>query len=145
MSGVVTAIVLFLLACLIWPQLVRDRPQYYAAFGCVLAIILIDTIILMFSAARTVEGASFAARASVFGGVINGLLTILALVLCLLSAGGMTLQDLTGEIRDSYKAVRRDGPQGPILIPPRTGQVGKADPNAPADAPESASGRTRPS
>lgn len=115
MQGVVTALVAFLLACLIWPQIVKNKPQYYAAFGCVLLIILLETLMLMFSG--TEAGSKF----QVFGGTCVGFLCIAALVLCVLFAGGMTVKDLTGEIKGTYEVIRRGETDKEIIIPQRGG------------------------
>ena len=128
MQGVITALVAFLLACLIWPSVVKNRPQYYAAFACVLLLLLIDTFTLMFS------GTSFGSKLIVFGSVCTGFLSIAALVLCMLFAGGLTVKDLTGEIKGTYEVLRRGETEKEIIIPQRGGGA-ESRPPEPADKP----------
>ena len=65
LDGVTTACLLFLFTCLVIPNFIKNRTQYYAAFGCILGIILINTIALMIGSARF----------NVFAGVVVGFLT----------------------------------------------------------------------
>lgn len=124
MDGVITAIVAFLLACLVWPHLVKNKPQYYAAYGCVVLIILLQTLILMFSSTASASGFR------VFCGTAIGFLTVIALLLCMLFAGGLTVKDLTGEIKGTYEVIRRGQEEKEIIIPQRGG-VTKDDADKP--------------
>ena len=47
MQGVTTAIVAFIFVCVIWPHLVRNRPQFYAALAAVLVVLLLDSLAAM--------------------------------------------------------------------------------------------------
>ena len=42
MQGVTTAIVAFIFFCVIFPERVRNRPQFYASLGLVALIILLE-------------------------------------------------------------------------------------------------------
>jgi drug/metabolite transporter superfamily protein YnfA len=111
MDGVITAIVAFLLACLIWPHLVRNRSQYYAAFVCVILVLVIDVITLMFS------GTAAGSKLAVFGGVVKGTLAVVALIMCFLFAGGMTAGQLAGELKGAYEVMRRGETEKEVIIP----------------------------
>src|SRR5256885_11798508 len=86
LDGVTTACLLFLFTCLVIPNFIKNRTQYYAAFGCVLGIILINTIALMIGSARF----------NVFAGVVVGFLQFLAELTLVLCAGGMNGKTLPG-------------------------------------------------
>ena len=58
MHGVTTAIVAFILACLIFPKVVKNKPQYYAAVGLVLGVIFFDAL------AKTIAASGFTWRRS---------------------------------------------------------------------------------
>ena len=49
MEGVTTAIVGFIFVCMALPRLVKNRPQFYAAFAAVVLIVLFDTLAHLFS------------------------------------------------------------------------------------------------
>jgi hypothetical protein len=112
MEGVTTAIVAFVLACLIFPHVIKNKPQYYGAVACVLLIIL-------FGALRAMTGPGFAAVAFVF----ISLLQVGAIFLLILSAGGLTVKDLAGELAETIEVVRRGGDKE-IIVPLRGEQPG---------------------
>ncbi len=113
MDGVITAIVAFLLACLIWPHLVKNRSQYYAAFAFVLLTLLIQTLAIMFS------GTSAGPKLAVFGGVVTGVSVIMALVMCVACAGGMTVREIGKEVKGAYEVIRRGETEKEVIIPLR--------------------------
>src|SRR5215207_370455 len=84
MEGVTTAIVAFILICVVYPGLVKNKPQFYAAFACVLLVILLHSLTLM------LQSPGF----GIFAGVFTGLFQVVALVLLMLSAGGITIKEL---------------------------------------------------
>ena len=47
MQGVTTALVAFIFFCVIFPERVRNRPQFYAGLALVCAIILLDALAYM--------------------------------------------------------------------------------------------------
>jgi hypothetical protein len=108
MDGVTTAIVAFILACVIFPHVVKNKPQYYGALGAVLLIIL-------FSALGHLVGNAGFWR---FVFVITALLQMGAILLLILSAGGLTVKDLAGELADTIEVVRRGGDKE-IIVPLR--------------------------
>lgn len=113
-DGVTTALVLFLLGALLLPQLMKSKTHYYIAFTCVLAIILVHTLMLMIGSEKF----------NVFGGVITGVLQMIALVCCVLGVGGMTLGELGGEMTGAYEVMRRGESEKTVIVP-LTGAVPK--------------------
>ena len=114
MHGVTTAIVAFILACLIFPKVVKNKPQYYAAVGIILAVILFDAL------GRVVAATGFTR----FVWILTAVLQIGAIFLLILSAGGLTLKDLAGDLADTFEVIRRGGEEKEIIIP-RSGQPPK--------------------
>jgi hypothetical protein len=108
MSGVTTAVVAFILACLIFPQVVKNKPQYYASVGLILAVILFDAL------ARIVSATGF----TKFVLLLTAVLQIGAIFLLILSAGGLTVKDLAGDLSDTFEVIRRGG-EKEIIIPRR--------------------------
>ena len=47
MQGVTTALVAFIFFCVIFPKRIKSRAQFYAAFGLVCVIILLDALSYM--------------------------------------------------------------------------------------------------
>jgi hypothetical protein len=108
MEGVTTAIVAFILACLIFPHVIKNKPQYYGAVACVLLIIL-------FGALNVMVGPGGFTR---FAIVMMSLLQVGAIFLLILSAGGLTVKDLAGDLADTIEVVRRGG-EKEIIVPLR--------------------------
>jgi predicted lipid-binding transport protein (Tim44 family) len=111
-GGVTTAIVGFLLLCVAFPTIVKNKAQYYGAFFAVLAIILLGGL----------GGVIASAAFNGFAGFITALLQVAALVMLLLSAGGMTAGELAGEMRDAVDTMRHGEPQKTVIVP-ITGQM----------------------
>ena len=107
MSGVTTAVVAFILACLIFPKVVKNKPQYYASVGLILAVILFDAL------ARIVSAPGF----TKFVLLLTAVLQIGAIFLLILSAGGLTVKDLAGDLADTFEVIRRGGEDKEIIIP----------------------------
>jgi hypothetical protein len=108
MEGVTTAIVAFVLACLIFPHVIKNKPQYYGAVACVLLIILFGALRIM------VDAPGFTR----FAVVMMSLLQAGAIFLLILSAGGLTVKDLAGDLADTIEVVRRGGDKE-IIVPLR--------------------------
>src|SRR3954470_18749109 len=111
MEGVTTAIVAFILACLIFPKVIKNKPQYYGAVACVLLIILFGALAAMIPVLGFVR----------FAAVMIGLLQAGALLLLILSAGGLSMRDLAGELAETIEVVRRGGEKEIII--PRKGET----------------------
>ena len=107
MEGVTTAIVAFIFVCVIYPNLVKNKTQFYAAFVCVLAIILLHSL-------NTMIGST---GFQVFAGAMTGLLQVAALVLLFTSAGGLTVKELAGELGRAYEVIRRGEEEKTVIIP----------------------------
>ena len=131
MHGVTTAIVAFVLACLIFPQVVKNKPQYYAAVGLILLVILFDAI------ARMVGASGFYK----FVTLLTAVMQMAAIFLLILSAGGLTMKDLAGDLADTVEVIRRGGEKEIII--PRRGEQPKPRrmPNAYEDEDEERSAR----
>ena len=108
MDGVTTALVAFILACVLFPRVVKNKPQYYGALVAVLLIILFGAL------GRIVGNDRFAA----FVHVMTALLQVGALLLLILSAGGLSMKDLAGDLAETIDVVRRGGDKE-IIVPLR--------------------------
>lgn len=107
MEGVTTAIVGFIFACLIWPDLVKSKPQFYWSVGLVLVIILFDAI------AHMADGGALFHVMYVLTAILQ-ILTILILVLCV---GGLSARQLGFEVKEAVQAFRHPEEQKPVLVP----------------------------
>jgi hypothetical protein len=133
MQGVTTAIVGFIFVCLVYPHLVKHRPQFYSALGLVLMIILFDAIAHI----ATEQNAALFRVMYVLTALLQ-ILTILILVLCV---GGLSVRELAGEVAHTVEVIRR-GETKPVLVPlrgeqprPREEPVETVPPAAPEVAP----------
>jgi hypothetical protein len=106
-EGVTTCILGFLLVCLIFPTIVKNRPQYYAALAFVIAIVLLHSLGLM------IKTAGF----QVFAGAMTGLLQAGAILLLVLCVGGLRLRELAGELKGAYEVMRRGETEKEVIIP----------------------------
>jgi hypothetical protein len=107
MQGVTTAIVAFLFVCLMFPAFVKNKPQYYAAFTCVVVVILLSGL------ETVIETRAFAA----FATFAIALLQVSAMVLLTLSVGGLTFKQFTGEVSHAFEVIRRGETTKEIIIP----------------------------
>jgi hypothetical protein len=108
LDGVTTACVLFLFTCLVIPSFIKNRTQYYAAFGAILGIILMNTLEMMLHNSPGFQ---------VFGGVVIGFLQLIAVTMLILCAGGMSVQKLAGEMTHAYEVIRRGEEEKEVIIP----------------------------
>lgn len=120
MEGVTTAILLFIFACVLVPSVVKNRPQFYAAFISLLLILLLGALRLML---YNVSGFQVAS------GVIIGLLQLVAIVMLFLSAGGLTFREFTGDMGRAFEVIRRGEEEKEVIIP-MSGQMPKRPPAA---------------
>lgn len=114
LDGVTTAIALFVFACLLVPNFIKNRTQYYVAFACLLAIILMNTLAMMF------QNTGF----TVFVAVIIGFLQFIAVSMLVMCAGGMSAKTLAGDLSRAYEVIRRGEEHKEVIIP-LTGQQPK--------------------
>jgi hypothetical protein len=114
MEGITTASVAFIFVCIIFPRLVRHHPQFYTAFGLIILMLLFNSIAHIFNNDKF----------NSFVGGLNGLLQLASLVLLVLSTGGLSLRELTGEFRNAFEVIRRGESEKEIIVP-LTGEVPK--------------------
>ncbi len=107
MEGVTTALVGFILLCVAFPRMVKNKPQYYVAFISVLAIILLSSLQVL------VDYAGF----THFIQAVGGLLQIVSLVALVLACGGLSPRQLAGEMGRSIEVMRRGGEEQETIIP----------------------------
>ncbi len=108
MQGVTTALVSFLFVCVVFPHLVKNRPQYYAAFFVVCLIIVLDALATMLE-----KSAGFV----VFAYVTCAVAQVVALLLLFLSAGGITWRQLAGDMAKAIEVIRRGEEEKEVIIP----------------------------
>ncbi len=109
MTGVTTAIVLFVFVCVVIPSLVRNKTQFYGAFGALLLMILLHSLNIMFGG----SSAGF----QVFSGAVIGLLQVAAIVLLFMSCGGVGVKEIAGEMARAYEVIRRGEEEKTVIIP----------------------------
>ena len=124
MDGVTTAIVLFIFVCVLFPRLIDNRAQYYAALGCAILIILIEASVHIFGYNRVEAGPAGSGMAvvqpngySTFAHVAVALLQVVSILLLFLSAGGLTVRGLTREMAGAFEVIRRGETEKEIIIP----------------------------
>ena len=110
MQGVTAALVAFFFVCVVFPSLVKNRPQFYAALAAIVLIILLDAVAHMISGK---EPGPFAAVAYVF----TAILQVGAILLLFLSTGGLTARELAGDMKRAYEVMRRGEEQKSVIIP----------------------------
>src|ERR1700733_8760180 len=108
LDGVTTVLVAFLFVCLIFPSIVKNRSQYYAALAMIIFILLLHTMTLILNKSDAMV---------VAGGVFTGLLQICALLLLVLCVGGLTARQLAGDMAQAYEVMRRGETQKEVIIP----------------------------
>lgn len=118
MEGVTTAIVGFIFVCLVYPHLVKHKPQFYSALGLLLLIILFDAI------AHMVVNQHAGLVCVMY--VLTALLQIVAILTLVLCVGGLTVRDLAGEVANTVEVIRR-GETKPVLVPLRGEQPRQKD------------------
>ncbi len=133
MEGVTTALVAFIFVCVIYPRLVKNKTQFYAALSFVILVILLHSLNTMIGTAGF----------QVFAGAASGLLQAGAILLLFLSAGGITLKELGSDMARAYEVIRRGEDEKEVIIPiggeqpkPRSSQPAETIP--PARTPETA-------
>ena len=109
MHGVTTALVAFIFFCVIFPERIKGRPQFYAAFGLICLIILMDALGFML--------ASYSFKVFVYFAI--AVLQVGAICLLFLAAGGITWRDLGGELSNAFEVIRRGGEEKEIIVPLR--------------------------
>jgi hypothetical protein len=111
MDGVTTAMVGFIFVCIIFPRLVRNSAQFYAAFGLIVLMLLLGSLAGMFASDKF----------SRFASAVNGLLQLVSLILLVLATGGLSINELAGEFKGAFDAIRQGPDAGKPMIVPLTG------------------------
>ncbi len=112
MNGVTTAILLYIFLAVAFPFLAKNKPQFYGALAAVLVIIFLDAI------SHVAHSDAFSA----FTYFMAAMMQIGAVVLLVLSAGGMSPKDFKKEIGDVIEVVRRGESEKEVIIPLRGSQ-----------------------
>lgn len=107
-DGVTTAIVAFCFVCVVFPHIVKNKTQFYAGFTAVLLIILIHSLAVMLYTSPGFQ---------VFAGAATCLLQVMAVVALFLSAGGITLKQLGGDMTRAYEVIRRGEEEKTVIVP----------------------------
>ena len=108
MEGVTTAIVAFLFVCVVFPSLVKNKAQWYAALAAVVFVILLHALRSVFPNNDWLRG---------FTGFMTGLLQVGAILLLILSVGGLSVRDLAGDMKRAYEVIRRGEEEKEVIIP----------------------------
>jgi hypothetical protein len=103
-----TPLIAFLFVCLIFPKIVRNRPQFYISFAILVLILLLNIVARMF---HDHEGFVY------FLSVIVEVLRLIVFILLVLCAGGLSLHELTGEVFRSFEVMRRGETEKTVIIP----------------------------
>lgn len=114
MQGVTVAIVLFVFFCVIFPTLVKNKPQFYGSLILVFVIILLDAL------AHVIAATGF----RMFAYFAIAVLQIFCILILFLAAGGLDIRELGGEVMNAIEVIRRGEEEKEIIIP-RTGQQPK--------------------
>jgi hypothetical protein len=107
-TGVTTAIVAFCFVCVIFPHVVKNKTQFYAGFTAILLVILIHSLAIMLYTSPGFQ---------VFAGAATCLLQIVAIITLFLSAGGITLKQLGGDMARAYEVIRRGEEETTVIVP----------------------------
>ncbi|HZL37818.1 MAG TPA: hypothetical protein VFC78_21045 [Tepidisphaeraceae bacterium] len=121
MQGVTTAIVALIFACVVWPHLVKNRTQFYAAIALVLGIIVFDCISHMSQLPAGTPEVPFPNPGPTglqrFCYVVEAFLQMAAILVLVMCTGGQTLGELAGEMHKTIDVVRRGGEAVTLIVP----------------------------
>src|SRR5689334_8558741 len=107
MQGVTTALVAFIFFCVIFPERVKNKPQFYAGLGLICLIILLDAL------NNALAGNAF----RVFSYFATAFLQVGAILVMFMAAGGLSWNELKDEMAHSYEVIRRGGEEKEIIVP----------------------------
>ncbi len=108
MEGITTALVVYAFVCIARPELIRNRSQFYAAFGVTIIMMITYGVLTMLGLSTIAVG-------------ITSLLQVGAVILMFLSTGGMKFTDLGDEMKGAYEVIRRGEEEKETIIPPGKG------------------------
>jgi hypothetical protein len=106
-EGVTAVILAMIFVCLIFPHMVRGKRQFYAAVVAECCIVLLHTLTVMLHS----DGFS------VFTGAMTGFLQIMAIIMIVMSVGGLTTRELASDIKGAYEVMRRGETEKEVIIP----------------------------
>jgi len=107
MEGVIAACVGFIFVSVIFPQVIRNRPQFYAALGIIVLSLLL-------------QGLAITLGSAAFARIVTGLTTIgvaATVLLLFLSSGGITWGGLASEMKGAIEVMRRGSTEKEVIIP----------------------------
>lgn len=107
MQGVIAACVGFIFISVIFPQVIRNRPQFYAALGIILLSLLL-------------QGLAITIGSAAFTRIVIGLTTIgvaASVLLLFLASGGITWGGLASEMKGAIELMRRGSTEKEVIIP----------------------------
>jgi len=133
MEGVVGVLMLFIFVCIGFPKMVKNRPQFYAAFMLVAGAVLLNVLAWVFGSpwgsGDDHSPSGFFKLMYVFIGISE----VAAFVLLVLATGGLSIGELTGELANTIEVIRR-GEDKPVIVPLRGEQPKrKAEPEVGVD------------
>lgn len=124
-DGVKTAIIGFIFICIVFPHVIKSKPQYYMALASVLLSMFFQILIALF-ASDPYHG--FGSVCTIF----SHFLDMLAILLLVMAAGGLSVKDLAGDMARAYEVMRRGEEEKEIIIPlPDQFRVERAPPARP--------------
>jgi hypothetical protein len=106
MQGVTAAVVAFIFVCLAIPSIVKNKNHYYIAVIATMVVIFFDAVAHMFPESTPAPRAVFY--------VLTAFTQIIAIVMLILSTGGLTLRELGGDV---IEVLRRGETEKEIIIP----------------------------
>lgn len=116
MDGINAAIVGYLLLCMVWPQLVRNKAYYYLSLASVLLYVLLSAL------GECLIGWGLSQAIKVVATLCSGF----ALVLVVLASGGLSFREFAGEMGGAFDAFRTGESRDKPVIVPITGEQPKA-------------------
>ncbi|MGA2497192.1 MAG: hypothetical protein ABSH20_05595 [Tepidisphaeraceae bacterium] len=115
MDGINAAVVGYLLLCMVWPQLVKNKAYYYLGLAAVLLCVVLEAFAACFNPGNMYRAIHAVAILS------SGL----ALVLVVLASGGLSVREFAGEMGNAFDAFRHGEDPGKPVIVPITGEQPK--------------------
>jgi hypothetical protein len=106
MEGVTAAIVAWVFVCLYFPQMIRNRPQFYAG-----VMMLAGTMLL--AALAAIIGGAFVG----FAGAMGQLLQTIKFVLMVAATGNVSAKQLGKEFGNVIEVMRRGETEKEIITP----------------------------
>jgi hypothetical protein len=141
-------IVGFIFVCIIFPRIVKSKPQFYMAFAVLLLALLLDVIGMTFGGVIVAPAATVAIGS--FGRflmVLRSVLWIIDIILLVMATGGLSLHELGGELKGAYEVIRRGETEKTVVFPKSQVETERAAAasSVPASSPPPSSPPSRPS